>query len=726
MSTVSSGTLSTGTGLISGMNISAIVNDLMEAQSQPLTILQNAQTNVQNQQKAVDDIDSTLQQMNIDALSLQMSTALQSSKATSSDSGVISATASNGAAAGSWQLTVNRLVSAQQLVSNGFPDTSTTPVGAGTITIQSAQAKLTGSSALSALNGGAGVGSGSIAITDRAGNTSTIDLSAANTVQDVLNAVNTAAAGSGPPTPANVTASLDKLGTGIELTDNSAGSGNLVVANASGSTTASDLNLVTNSATSQVDSGDLHLQFVALTTQLSSLNAGRGIPAGTFQITNSQGQTAAVNVTSSMSTVQDVVNAINATGLNVTAALNSTGDGIAVTDNAGGTSALTITDTSGSAAAGLDLAGASASTASGQNLIAGSSKITIAVTASDTLSSLITKINDSNANLMATSLNDGSATAPNRLSLVARGTGSAGEMIVDGGSTGLNFNEVVVGQNASVTLGSTSAGGQPIQITSASNTLTNVIPNVTLNLVGADPGQPVTVSVASDPTGVTSALGSIVTDFNTVMTKISGYTAYDASTNTAQPLMDDATVMSAQQQLYNTIFATYQTGGQFQTLASIGFSLDSNNQLTLDQSKFSAAYTADPASVQSLLSDANNGFIPKLQSLASSLSDAGTGSLAADSTALQNQYQDYQTQITNMNALLAQKKAQLTTEFNNMEVALSTLQSQQSALSSLTSLVDSMTGSSSSSSSSSSTGSSSSLLGSSGLDSIGGSSSSSS
>ncbi len=692
------GTLSTGTGLVSGMNISAIVNALIAAQSQPLTILQNRQTAAQNQQKALGDINDTLQQMNLHALSLRMSTALQSSKATTSDSGLITATAANGAAAGSWQLTVNRLVSAQQLVSNGFPDLSTTPVGAGTITVQSAQAKLAGTSALAALNGGAGVAHGSIAITDRAGNSSSIDLSAASTVQDVLTAINSAAAGSG--SPANVTAALDQRGTGIVLTDHSAGSGNLIVAD-SGSTTATDLHLVTNAATSQVDSGDLHLQFVGLTTQLSALNAGRGISSGTFQITNSQGQSAAVKITSSMNTVQDVVNAINATGINVTAALNSTGDGIQVTDNAAGATALTIADTSGTAAASLDLAGVSASTASGQNLITGSSKISIAVTASDTLSSLITKINDSGANLMATSLNDGSAT-PNRLSLVARGTGSAGEMIVDGGTTGLNFNEVVVGQNALVTLGSSSAGGQPIQITSASNTLTNVIPNVTLNLVGADPSRPVTVSVASDPTGVTSALGSVITDFNTVMTKISGYTAYDATTHTGQPLMDDAGVMSAQQRLYDTIFAKYQTGGRYQTLASIGFGLDGNNQLTLDQSKFSAAYTADPASVQSLLTDSSNGFIPKLQSLAASLSDAGTGTLAAESASLQNQYNMYQQEINNMNTLLAAKKTALTTEFDNMEVALSKLQSQQGALTSLASLVDSMTGNSSSSSSSSS------------------------
>jgi flagellar hook-associated protein 2 len=715
------GTLSTGTGLISGMNISGIVNALIQAQSQPLTILQNRQTAVQTQQKAIDDLDSSLQQMNIHALSLRMSTALQSSKATTSNSGLITASASNGAAAGSWQLTVNRLVSAQQLVSNGFPDTSSTPVGAGTITVQSAQAKLTGSSALAALNGGAGVGLGSISITDRAGNSSTIDLSAANTVQDVLTAINSAAAGSGPPTPANVTASLDKLGTGIELTDNSAGSGNLIVANAGSGTAATDLNLVTNAATSQVDSGDLHLQFVSLTTQLSSLNAGRGIPAGTFQITNSLGQSASVKITSSMSTVQDVINAINTTGLSVTAALNSTGDGIAVTDNAAGASALTIADTAGTAAASLDLAGASASTASGQNLITGSSKITIAVTAADTLSSLMTKINDSNANLLATSLNDGSATNPNRLSLVARGTGAAGEMIVDGGSTGLNFNEVVVGQNALVTLGSTSGGGQPISITSTSNTLTNVIPNVTLNLVGAAPNQPVTISVADDPTGVSNSLGTLVTDFNSVMTKISGYTAYDAATNTAQPLMDDGNVMSAQQQLYSLVFARYQTGGQYQTLAAIGFSLDSNNQLQLDQSKFTAAYTADPASVRSLLTDASNGFVPKLQSLAASLSDAGAGTLATESTRLQNQYTMYQDQITNMNTLLAQKKAELTTEFNHMEVALATLQSQQGALTSLAQIVSNFSGNNSSSSSSSSSGSSSA---SSGLGSIGSSSSS--
>src|SRR5208282_2353728 len=52
-----------------------------------------------------------------------------------------------------------------------------------------------------------------------------------------------------------------------------------------------------------------------------------------------------VDVTSSDTTIGDVLGAINATGLGVTASINSTGDGILLTDTAGGGSKLTVKNT---------------------------------------------------------------------------------------------------------------------------------------------------------------------------------------------------------------------------------------------------------------------------------------------------------------------------------------------------------------------------------------------
>jgi flagellin-like hook-associated protein FlgL len=68
---------------------------------------------------------------------------------------------------------------------------------------------------LISLHRGQSVALGSIQLTDRVGNTATIDLSTATTVNDVLTAISTAAG-------VNVTASINAAGDGIAITDDNA------------------------------------------------------------------------------------------------------------------------------------------------------------------------------------------------------------------------------------------------------------------------------------------------------------------------------------------------------------------------------------------------------------------------------------------------------------------------------------------------------------------------
>ena len=85
---------------------------------------------------------------------------------------------------------------------------------------------MAGSTRLSSLNGGAGIhpqaGVADLRITDQLGTSYDINLDAAVTVQDVLDAINAAAGGA-------VTASLASVGNGIVLTDHTGGAGTLAV-----------------------------------------------------------------------------------------------------------------------------------------------------------------------------------------------------------------------------------------------------------------------------------------------------------------------------------------------------------------------------------------------------------------------------------------------------------------------------------------------------------------
>ena len=105
--------------------------------------------------------------------------------------------------------------------------------------------------------------------------------------------------------------------------------------------------------------GGADTQVVTTATRLSALNGNRGITPGSFTITDSDGNISAVNlVAQEITTVGELIDAINGLGINVTASVNEAGTGIAVVDTGSGAEELTITDTgSGTAAADLGIAG---------------------------------------------------------------------------------------------------------------------------------------------------------------------------------------------------------------------------------------------------------------------------------------------------------------------------------------------------------------------------------
>ncbi len=103
---------------------------------------------------------------------------------------MLTATASSTTPEGSYTFNVASLVSNYQAVSTGVADASRTPIGRGTVTIESGQARVNPPTYLDVLNNGDGVQRGTIRVTDRAGRTTDIDLSTALTVDDVLKTIN--------------------------------------------------------------------------------------------------------------------------------------------------------------------------------------------------------------------------------------------------------------------------------------------------------------------------------------------------------------------------------------------------------------------------------------------------------------------------------------------------------------------------------------------------------
>ncbi|MBN2582895.1 MAG: flagellar filament capping protein FliD [Planctomycetes bacterium] len=534
---------------------------------------------------------------------------------------------------------------------------------------------------LSRLNGGSGVDRGSISITDRNGTTSVIDLSGAKTIQDVLAAIND------PGMTADVTASLNNSGNGIIITDNTTGGGNLVIADVGGTTMAADLNIAVDAAVSESASGDLNRQFISVTTRLEDLNGGTGITTGTFRITDSNGLSSVIDLTQGNEvTLGDVITEINAALVDVTARINDTGDGIILEDTGGGGELLKVEDLSGTAAADLNIAGEAAT---GTTYIDGNSEVQLTIGATDTLEDLVDAINDAGLALRASVLNDGSATNPYRLSLSSEWSGAKGGWLVDLGELGLSLTEMVSGRDAVLRVGSGSTG-DPVLITSNSNTVTGVIDKVTLDLMGASTSTPVTVTVTRDMSGTLEGLNEFVTQFNEVTSQLATLTEYDAETMEGAVLQGDGSIMSLQQSLYQMIFHKFEdVEGAYQTLSSLGFRISSGAQLSLDEDRFTQAFNSNPDDVLELLTDTTNGALKYMEDSLRVWTAPATGRLAIQADRLQTQSDTLGDRISAMDVLLEGKRERLTNNFIAMESALATLTSQQSAVENLAAAVES-------------------------------------
>ena len=103
---------------------------------------------------------------------------------------------------------------------------------------------------------------------------------------------------------------------------------------------------------------------------------------------------------------------------------------------------------------------------------------------------------------------------------------------------------------------------------------------------------PVTVTVAPDATAMSTAVGSMVTAANTVLSDIQQYAGYNAATKVAGPLMGSAVLQNLQNQILGT-FAATAGSSTLGNGASVGVTLD-NGQINFDQSKFETAFTANP------------------------------------------------------------------------------------------------------------------------------------
>ena len=311
-------------GTFSGLDVSSIISTLIQADSIPITNLQTQDTTLTTQSTALGTLGTSLGNLSVALQALAAPGLFDSQTATLSNSTVGTATVGTGATAGTTDVNITQLATATVLrggnSSSSYGDTKlTAPPSAdtpiGTVLDES----------------------------DVAGQTFTINgaqitLASTDTLNDVINNINSSSAG--------VTASYDATTGDMSLTSNS--SAPIILGSAADTSDfLQQAGLYNNSSTSVTST--VGLGRINLNTDLGSAGLRTALTPGTFTING-----VSINYSSGES-LNSLIGDINSSAAGVTASYDSYDDQMVLSSNTRGPQTITVADGTGNIATALRL-----------------------------------------------------------------------------------------------------------------------------------------------------------------------------------------------------------------------------------------------------------------------------------------------------------------------------------------------------------------------------------
>lgn len=535
------------------------------------------------------------------------------------------------------------------------------------------------------LNGGGGIAGTLGTITDRSGASGAISMqSRPETINELIESCNQQLQNQG------VAAHLERNASnhGLRLVDDTGLTTGVLSANGN---LASALGIVSTSASDRIEGMDLQHQSIARSTLLSTLNGGHGIGAGSFTIRDATGATAEVTVDQSIDTVDELLELINSKGLSITAQLNATTDGIELVSTAteaASTMALRVDATSGTAAADLRVLGEADEVFGAGARIDGGSTLHLDVDADTSLQDIVDQLTAMGGGVTASLVNTGSGASPWHLVLQSDAAGAGSRFTVDARRTDgtvLDLSTTVEGVDAVAWLGADPADG--LLLRSTTNTLSGVIPGVTLDLLAVS-DDPVTITVARDDASVMAAIRSLVDACNAVLDGLADADAYDPETGQKGALFGNSTVARIERAMRELLQETIEGAPQLDSLRDIGITFQSGGRLTFDEARCAAALASDPTAVESLFNATSDetatgdarGFAIRFTDMLERLTEPGTGALAAVGERWDRQIDLAGERINDIESRLDARRLQLEYRFAAMEMAIASMQSQTSSL----------------------------------------------
>ncbi|KQW96865.1 flagellar hook protein 2 [Massilia sp. Root418] len=588
-----------------GLDVNAIISKLMSVEAQPLANMDKKSASFLGKVSAFGSLSGALGSFQSALSSLTSLSSFQALSSTSSDTAIMTGSATGKALPGNYKVDISQLAQAQTLASGGFKST-TAAIGLGATTNLTIQLGTVTGGSFGVTGGtlGAGVLSGGITPGALSINGTVIatdsSIRSAKLLADAINAKSTTTGVSAKA--ATTTTAADLFGTG-------------------GASTFGDID------TSLGGTYALSVGGVTIASQVAGVAGGAGITAAELDTTlgGDNATTRALadaNITFTGSAAAGTLQFKNEDGSNVVVAENVTGDvqgGIANsgTANAGSSvtamSTISLVSASGSqvtvggtnpAAAGLTagVGGAYLGATFAQDGTRSSGNIVID-NKNNTLTGIRDAINKANFGVTASIVSDGSTDKPNHLVLTSSATGATSTMKIaltgaDGNPPDADLVALlgydpggVQSLSQKTAAQDTKASINGIPVTSTSTTISGAVEGISFTAVKTGTAS---LTVAKDTATLTTSINGFIKGYNELNAQIKQLNGYNAETKTGGPLLGDSTVQNLQSALRRQMSASI-TGlqGKLTSLTDVGIGFQKDGTLTLDSSKLNKAIASN-------------------------------------------------------------------------------------------------------------------------------------
>jgi flagellar hook-associated protein 2 len=256
---------------------------------------------------------------------------------------------------------------------------------------------------------------------------------------------------------------------------------------------------------------------------------------------------------------------------------------------------------------------------------------------------------------------------------------------------GLDLATIQPAQNAVLTI-------DGLEITRQTNTITNAIPGLTLNLKG-ESNVATEVNFVRDTSTATANIQSFITAYNDVVTLLNTQLRPDPNSASTNNAMGGSALLGIQRDMHNLLTQKVNTSGTVQMLSDLNVSLQDDGTLALDQvafqKTFADAVNADPQGANLIFTKAATGIGAQVDAIAKRQFETSTvlmpngkriaveGALVAETKLLTDSIASLDNTVDYWKVYLESERTRLTSAFTAMEAVISKLNTMSTYLDSI-------------------------------------------